>query len=71
MTQLDCQICKTAKKSKKPAERIGTLLSTFDTEVQIDGRHSSRDCLSVEMLSYLRSTYELLKPAAVPTTDAD
>jgi len=61
VTQLESQIFKTAKKSKKPVERITTLLSGFDTETHYDGRHAAFDCISDAVATWLDTKFDIRK----------
>ena len=61
VTQLECVIFKTIKRSRKPKERLATALSAFDTEEHSDGkRREGAAVLGKPVLEFLQKKYELL-----------
>ena len=65
VTQLECVIYRTIKKSCAPAQRIETLLCDFDTEDDgVIGRHAAKQVLGKPVLKYIQETYALLCDSA-------
>ena len=60
VTQLECVLMKTAKKSKHPAERMQTAISNFETEELGEGRHDAKSNLGPPILAFCQA-YGLLK----------
>ena len=55
VTQLEIVIFKTAKKSRKPKERITTLLAEFNTETHMSGRHNALAVLGKPVLAWMKA----------------
>jgi len=60
VTHLECVILRTAKKSRKPVQRLETLLSQFDTGDLDGGRVAAKDVLRPPVLKFLQDAYSLL-----------
>ena len=63
ITQLEVVVMKTVDKSRKPADRVATLLSNFDTEEHVTGtgRVSAGSVISKPVKAFLQEQYGLLK----------
>ena len=62
VTQLECVMFKTAAKSRKPADRLATAVSEFETEEQSDGKRKEvRAVLGPPVVAWCQATYGLFK----------
>jgi len=72
VTKLECVICRTIMKSRKPAERIHDAVANFNCESESETRVSAASVLCKPLLAYIRAQYKVasleegLEPAIAP-----